>query len=246
MTTITAFDPDLSFEAMEASLNPGFGAWLLKTAQRFAHVDEIYAYRFTPQNGPRALVSTGDDAQAGERAALYANRFHPYDPMLQGAASPQAGFFQIEASQIQHRDYRQLCFEQPRFVDKLSFRWVRPDEAFYVSFYRRKAADKDALHDLAKLAEISLSTLARREAAAATKDQAPLADRLAKHLAQAYPLLTARETEVCARTLAGQTAKEIALSIGVKPSTILTYRQRAYGKYDVAHISDFLSGLIKD
>ncbi|MEM7568983.1 MAG: LuxR C-terminal-related transcriptional regulator [Pseudomonadota bacterium] len=244
---LAAFDPELSFEAMDAAAKPGFDAWLLKTAQRFAAVEEVYAYRYTPYGGPRALVSTGGGA-ATQRAALYASRFHPYDPMLLGPQQrSDAAFFHVEASQIDNREYRHVCFEAPRFVDKLSFRWRRrgktgQHEAYYVSFYRRSASGKEPLQSLAKLAEIGLSSLARQDRAG--QAQAPLVERLDSQLEHAYPKLTPQERSVCARTLAGQSSGEIAEAMGIKPASVLTYRQRAYAKYELSSASGFLQRLI--
>jgi DNA-binding CsgD family transcriptional regulator len=238
------FNPELSFEAMEAASQPGFGAWLLSAAQRVAQIDEVYAYRFTRSGGPRALVSSGHDPQAGDRAALYANRFHPYDPMLKGVGAHQAGFVHVKARDIAHDDYRHYCFDLPRFIDKLSFRWVRQDEAYFVSFYRRAAGGDEALPALAKLADIGLSALVRSTHMAAPARPAPLVERIAEKLAAAYPALTQRERDVCARSLCGESAREIAGALGVKPSSVLTYRQRAYAKYDVSSVSAFLDRLI--
>lgn len=238
------FDPELSFEAMEAASQPGFGAWLLSAAQRVAQIDEVYAYRFTRSGGPRALLSNGHDPEAGDRAALYANRFHPFDPMLQGVGERQAGFVHVQARDITHADYRHYCFDRPRFIDKLSFRWVRKDEAYFVSFYRRAAGGDEALPALAKLADIGLSALVRSAQMAVPPPRLPLVDRINEKLREAYPALTYRERDVCARTLSGQSAREIAVALGVKPSSILTYRQRAYAKYSVSSAPAFLDRLI--
>lgn len=238
------FDPELSFEAMEAASQPGFGAWLLGAAQRFAQIDEVYAYRFTRAGGPRALLSNGHDPQAGERAALYANRFHPYDPMLQGSGQRRAGFVHVQARDIAHEEYRHYCFDRPRFVDKLSFRWVREEEAFFVSFYRRTAEGDEALPALSRLAEIGLSALVSRAQMAKPSRPMPLTARIADKLAEAYPALTPRERDVCARTLAGASAREIADDLGLKTSSVLTYRQRSYAKYGVSSASAFLDQLI--
>lgn len=238
------FDPELSLEALEAASGPDFGAWLLGAAQRFAKVDEIYAYRFTSSGGPCALISTGHDGDAGGRAALYANRFHPYDPMLLGGGRRTAGFVHVEARDINHKDYRHLCFDKPRFVDKLSFRWVRRDDAYYVSFYRCRADGDTALPALAKLADIGLSSLVSFRKSCRVQPAAPLVDRLAQQLAEAYVDLTAREVEVCARTLSGNSASQIAAALSLKTSTVLTYRQRAYGRYGMTSAAGFLEKLI--
>ncbi|MEM1021960.1 MAG: helix-turn-helix transcriptional regulator [Pseudomonadota bacterium] len=241
MPALDAFDPDLAFEAMEAAERPDFGDWFLNAAQRFSHVEEIYAYRYTRGGGPSALISTGAK-QASERAALYANRYHPYDPMLQGAKDDSGGaFFHVEARHINNRAYRHHCFEAPRFVDKLSFRWRRPQDAYYISFYRSRASAADKLQSLANLAEIGLTSLAKHQA---PKSAAPIAQRLEAKLKAAYPVLSQREAEIAAKTLAGQSASQIAETLSISPASVLTYRQRAYAKYGFTSANDFLDGLV--
>ena len=57
--------------------------------------------------------------------------------------------------------------------------------------------------------------------------------RWRKRFGQLCPLLTQRELEVCARTVMGMTAEAIALDLSIGRASVLTYRQRAYGRLNV-------------
>ena len=46
--------------------------------------------------------------------------------------------------------------------------------------------------------------------------------------------LTARELDVCARTLVGLTAEGIALDLDIQKSSVLTYRKRAYARLGIS------------
>ena len=65
-----------------------------------------------------------------------------------------------------------------------------------------------------------------------------------QRLASAHPALTAREREVCARSLTGQTARQIAGELGLGAGTVLTYRQRAYAKTGSNKASDLLAAVM--
>jgi DNA-binding CsgD family transcriptional regulator len=59
-----------------------------------------------------------------------------------------------------------------------------------------------------------------------------------------FPQLSQRERQVCARTLAGWTAKQIGRALGLRTATVLTYRQRAYQRFGFRSASDFLQTLL--
>jgi DNA-binding CsgD family transcriptional regulator len=63
-------------------------------------------------------------------------------------------------------------------------------------------------------------------------------------LAGAHAVLTGREREVCARTLAGRTAREIGAELGLAVGTVLTYRQRACQKLRVSRSSELLAAVM--
>lgn len=56
--------------------------------------------------------------------------------------------------------------------------------------------------------------------------------------------LTDRERAVCARTMVGMTAEAIALDLGIAPSSVLTYRRRAYERYQITHSNQFFLWMI--
>ena len=57
-----------------------------------------------------------------------------------------------------------------------------------------------------------------------------------KREADALRSLSAREREVMVLVVQGRTSKEIARMVGVKPTSIDTYRSRIMGKLDVADL----------
>lgn len=92
---------------------------------------------------------------------------------------------------------------------------------------------------LGALAQLAMTGLTRLAQA-----PAPLLPELQDRLAQAYPGLTPREREICARTLSGQTAQAIAEDLTLGTSTVLTYRQRAYQKLGMRKSNELLAAIM--
>jgi DNA-binding CsgD family transcriptional regulator len=59
-------------------------------------------------------------------------------------------------------------------------------------------------------------------------------DDIEMRLKAACPILSGRERSVCARTVAGVTAEGIAIDLGIKQSSVLTYRRRAYERLNIS------------
>ncbi|WP_174802990.1 helix-turn-helix transcriptional regulator [Martelella limonii] len=245
MTSVGLIDPECAAALLDAR-DPGvFSGRLLEAAYGVAGVEELYAYR-TESGPPRMLASSGERGDARERAAAHARRFHKSDPALAAlqATAPGSGFLRrFPAESIALAAYRDLCFERPRFSEKICFGWRFDDHAIVVTFYHRSRPQADidmvALGALAQLAITGLTRLARRERAPLS-----LAAEFESRLANSFPVLSGRERQICARTMAGETAQEIATELGVGHATVLTYRQRAYQKLGFSKASDLLSAVV--
>ena len=61
---------------------------------------------------------------------------------------------------------------------------------------------------------------------------------------QAHRTSQLPERAVCARTLAGRTAREIGAELGLGVGTVLTYRQRAYQKLGVSRSNELLAAVM--
>lgn len=241
MEEIGLIDPDLALKLLEAPDAESFSAKLLSMAQSMSGVDEIFAYVTGPEAGPRVLVSSSLLEDAPSRARAYTARFHRSDPVgaLYLSTRPGSGFARrIPTSSIERGEYRRLCFEAPRFAEKICFGWRRPDQSIVLSFYRREGEAEPDMALLASLAQLAITGLTKL-----AKSPADLIFRLNERLAEVFPSLTPRERDVSARSLAGQTAREIGQDLGLSSATVLTYRQRAYQKTGCSKANDLL-GLV--
>ncbi|SIR18762.1 DNA-binding transcriptional regulator, CsgD family [Paracoccus thiocyanatus] len=235
------FDPDAAADLLGARDNQLFATRLLEIANSTAGIEELFAYR-VGDDVPRILASASRLGDVAERARAYARRFHHSDPVAQArrATRPGNGFAcRIPAQAISLGAYRSLCFDRPRFAEKICFGWCRADHALVVTFYQRRDAAEPDMAQLGALAQLAMTGLTRL-----AQSPAPLLAEVQDRLAQAYPVLTAREREICARTIAGQTARAIGEELALGVSTVLTYRQRAYQKLGISKSNDLLAAIM--
>lgn len=244
MAELPLLDPDIGAALVEAAHTPAFGTLMLDAAQSVAEVDEIFAYHIRDGQRPVALSSISERGDHDRRARHYAERFYHHDPVVHARQRTAAGrgfVACVRAGEIGLRDYRAICFEQPRFADKLCFGWRGAGRAIVLSFYRRR--DSEGTAALAALANVGLTALARQNITS-PDPEARLIERLETRITRAFPALTLRERQVAARTVAGWTAERTADALDIRPSSVLTYRQRAYQRLGFSGAADFLPAIL--
>lgn len=242
MAELPLLDPDIGAALVEAVGTPVFGTLMLDAARSVAGVDEIFAYHVRDGERPVALSSISERGDHDRRARHYAERFYHHDPVVHARQHTAAGrgfIACVRAAEIVLSDYRAICFEQPRFADKLCFGWRGAGRAIVLSFYRRR--DSEGTAALAALANVGLTALARQ---AVPASESNLVERLETRIARAFPALTLRERQVAARTIAGWTAERTADALHIRPSSVLTYRQRAYQRLGFSGAADFLPAIL--
>lgn len=220
------------------------GQALLDVAQAWGPAVEIFAFTHAEGAAPQMLASAGCRGGRRERVSVYLNRYWQRDPMLHqaGALAPGAMLRRrVAASEIDHADYRATCFCRPGFAEKLSMAWRTPERLFVLSIYLSAAESvaSTRFDPLLRLARPALLDAQKRSTAG------PLVPRLEARLAAAYPSLSRREIQICARTLAGLSSKEIGRELGIGPASVMTYRQRAYARYCVSEVGQLLDRIVE-
>ena len=221
---------------------------ILSAAEADIGVDEVFGYWFEEGTAPVRIVSAGRVGSSVARASLYSDRYHALDPLgWLASASTESGptcSGRIVIGDVQNASYRLDCYERPGFWEKLSFARRRGGRHYVLSFYRnhdRRAATAGAL---AELAEMTFPLLRKQVDLLGDKADIPPLDRVAGRMERAFPLLTRRENQVCARTLIGMTAEAIALDLGVSETTVLTYRRRAYERYNISSAQEMIGKVL--
>ncbi|MEJ5150732.1 helix-turn-helix transcriptional regulator [Comamonas sp. MYb396] len=246
------FDPSMGQSLLDAALSPDFAQTLLGASRGLDQVEEIFAYQVDAAGGVHEVLAAGERRGIAERTGAYARRFHAMDPVLQAQSlrGKRSGAFsqQVRACHLPSGEYRELCFEQPGFVDKLSFTWGDASQRLLIlSFYRGLHVQSDCPSpQLTALGQLAMVALHARVGASATLTR-PEVDAeavLLTRLQRSFPSLTERERLVIARSLLGDSAQDIGTALSISAATVHTYRLRAYQRFRFRRASDFLPGLL--
>ena len=241
---LSPLDAEAGARLVGAANADEFATALLEIARSIAAVDELFGYIVTDDQEPQVLISRSVLPGVAERVKLYTQRFYRHDPAVHTIrkTAPGESFIQrISLSNIIPHDYRAYCFTQPGFSEKLSFGWRGERYLLVISFYGTDPSDRDALARLASLASLTLAALVRQYAPI---DRGNAADVIEGRLRRSFPSLSAREAQICALTIVGWTSSKIAMKLEIAPGTVLTYRQRAYQKTNVASAAELVAMIL--
>lgn len=241
--------PSEAFDALITAIGkPALGDAILHIAEALDTVDEVFGFWIGPDEMPVQLASSGHRGSAKKRAALYANDFYERDPLLpmirDVAESATLTVGSLHAQQIVDPVYRRECFDMPGLAEKLSFVRNARGRRYVLSFYRSRNHGPLRPERLRGLAELVMPILQRHGELLGDEAHLTSLQRVEYRLARAYPALTVRECEVCARTLMGMTAEASALNLGISEATVLTYRRRAYARYELSSAGQFIENIL--
>lgn len=187
-------------------------------------VDQVMIFAVEADSA-RCLMSRnfGERALGGKLAETYLDGWYRRDPLLPGLLAAPVGSVRLHRlDEIEARmdaAYRRIFFAAPGLGAKTTVAAVGATLRLFVSLYRSGAPGEGEDPDLARLA--GRLALLHFERGSDGGVPAPLA------------VLSARERDVCLGILSGRTADAIAREVGIAPSTVVTYRKRAYDKLGV-------------
>lgn len=187
-------------------------------------VDQVMVFSIVGETA-RCLLSRhfANAALAGELAAAYLDGGFLHDPLLPALRNNASGSVELrrldDIAPDMEDTYRQKFFDAPGLAAKTTALAVGEKLRLFVSFYAADAIGDVCDPDLARLA--GRLALMHFERALDTGIPAPLT------------VLSDREQAVCLGILSGRKSEVIAADLGVAPSSVITYRKRAYGKLGV-------------
>ncbi|MBO9707361.1 MAG: hypothetical protein J7521_04015 [Caulobacter sp.] len=236
------------YEALvDAVGSTSLGEAILRCAES-AGVDEVFAFWLDDDGPPVQLASSGHTGSALARASLYVDGFHRHDPLLARVRAVSgedlADPISLSVEEIGASHYRRECFEHPGLSEKVTFVRASGVRRYVLNFYRRREHRRASVDSLLGLAQLALPVLRRHGELLGEEAGLSLTERLERRLAAAYPLLSKRERQVCARTLVGMTAEATALGLGIAETSVMTYRRRAYERYGVSSAGQFVERLL--
>lgn len=170
----------------------------------------------------------------------YRKWYLPQDPVLEAyGATPKCGdvtLQRVRPKNIQSPGFRRRIFEDAGIIERLSViqrgadRWRVMSVARHVTDGYFSDREIETLVGLAFLVLPMLPHNRSRCGAQVALSVAQMESRFASQFAE----LTWRERQVCARASTGMSVDATALDLGIARSSVLTYRQRAYQRLNVA------------
>ncbi len=187
-------------------------------------VDQIMIFAIEGDTA-RCLLSRhfSNAALAGKLAEAYLDHGFLRDPLLPDLRNAAEGSIALrrfdEIAADMDEDYRQRFFSVPGLMAKTTIVAAGKALRLFVSFYAADANGDACDPDQARLA--GRLALMHFERALDSGIPAPLA------------VLSHRERAVCLGILSGHKSEAIAADLKVAPSSVITYRKRAYGKLGI-------------
>ena len=213
-------------------------------------VDHWALFRYRSDDSVKciATASRAFEAAAGRNVDFFLRRCYRFDPSLiafKEQHTDRSCMIKMAISDIDDRQYRQ-CFEVTSVRERLSFFAVDGADLLQLCIYRAtvnrtfSAAEMNVFATLARL--VTATTLKHEALWDHASTPPPLdIDTLERRLDDVAMGLSLRERQVCARAVVGRTIEETAGDLGIRKTSVITYRQRAYQKLGVSRQGDLLA-----
>lgn len=218
---------------------------LFEIVSAVAPICELAGWVCRAPENPRLIVHTGRIDGYVEIVDRYIQRYFIFDPAyntIRHTAHSEWINLRVQPNNISNYQYLNDCYLRPAIVEKLTLaRWA-DNSWFVLSLYRDSregCLSKEEQKGIAALSYLLLPLLRKHyqltveSPRLGTKRQARIKE-MTRRMASLEVKLTERERAVCARTATGLTAKTIAQELGIKVSSVLTYRRRAYERLSIS------------
>jgi len=234
-----------------------FAARLLEAVRPLLHACECTVFAHEAQRPPRFLSAASDQGpwDAARRAAIHAREFDGQDelqPVIE--RRPAAG--EVGAVFICHQPLQDMrpnrlrsdCLESAGLTDRLTV-LARVGEAEWLAahLYRNGETGPFGPDDVeagASIARLVAGCMARHHLSDPT-GVGTLRGRVSEGVREFGDRLTDREREVLTRILDGVTVNRIAEDLKLRPTTVATYRLRAYEKLGVTSRQELFAAILK-
>lgn len=232
-------------------------ACILAAVRPILDAQQCTVFAHEAQRNPRLLSAGAEGGPwvAFRSGAQHAREFASQDALRQvidrkPAAGP-VGVMLIARQRAQDMpigSYRRDCMEAIGLVDRLSL-LVRTGESCWITahLYRDEAHgpfDARQIEGLLGVATLLARCIARHYASDAD-GVASFRGSVSEGVTELGARLTAREREVLTRILDGVTVNRIAEDLKLRPTTVATYRMRAYEKLGVASRQELFATVLR-
>lgn len=233
------------------------GNAILALVNRHLPMADCTVMAFKTDHNPRivSVASLTHEQQIFQCASGYAHQLHQHDRIQLHLRSilPQEEIGGIMVhrqtlTQIIDAELRRLYHDTLKVVDSLAIT-IKTGQQEWITTHLCRHRDQGPLGEqeigtLRQLASLIATSVARhcRLEADSEGDFRP---SVSDGIDQLCSLLTQRERQVILRILDGVTVERIAGELGLKPTTVITYRSRAYEKLGISSRRELFSAVLR-
>lgn len=228
--------PDRLCHLIESLGTTAFPGLLFDSVERMLGGAAAAVYSFSPRHGTRMVI--GDWArgpgQLARHTGEYAGHYASHDPARRAARNGCVVTTCLGREELPHPGHRALL-EEGGFTSRVAAIFPAGDDTWYGLhvLLPRGPSDAEFFH-FSQAAPVFGSLISRHLHPS----------QLEARLRALCPALTAREAAVCRALLRGRSSPEIAGSLGLRVSSVQTYRKRAYAKLGVASLPELFQRLL--
>lgn len=222
------------FSELTATLGTrGFPDALLKCLGQWAECQHFSVLRMAGQR-PRLLAAGTRHPDAGlvlRCGQAYIERYFRHDPLFEPLRAAPGKVGHLLAQDIRYMPYREAIYLRHDMIERLSSLYLdeqgRP-VLFNLYRHRDQGFFNDSELQICEALSPTLLQLLRAHLALSGLNRSE-----DQHLLRHCPELTVQELNVCSRLLRGMTHAGIAADLGIKESTVKTYRNRAFDRLGI-------------
>ena len=230
-----------------------FEAALLAAIGGVAIVDHLTLLTLRPGEGLSALGIASRTGLSVARSLTrdYVATHHVQDPnyaeLAAGAGRRRVLVRRHDRLRVMDGPYEARFYTTVGIVDKIAFLWQAAEGGYFVNLYRTRGSGPYSRQEAARLAELAsfVAALVRRHGGrrlAQARSGGDLSDLLPGLLSDQ---LTKREAQVVAGILKGLRTEGIAIELGVKAASVITFRKRAYAKLGIATQAELFAACLR-
>jgi DNA-binding CsgD family transcriptional regulator len=236
--------------AMKAIGTERYGTACLEVFTRSLAADHWTFFHHTPGRVTRIAAASQSSVPSGDDSIeRFVTHCHRLDPALttvsKNLREPML-VNKMDINDITDPRYRK-CFELTGVTERLSLYSRYASDLYQLSIYRTGSGPSTLsapeLKHFTALASLIMITGLKHETISAARLPPQQGDFLSiEAMLERMPQqLSKRECEVCTRAAIGKTIEKTALELDIKPSSVITYRQRAYQKLGIRSQSELVA-----
>lgn len=228
--------PDRLCHLIEALGTRDFPGLMFDSVERMLGGAAAAVYAFSPRQGTRMVIGDWqeDSGRLARHTGEYAGRYAFHDPARRAARDGHVVTTCLSRDELPDPGHRALL-EEGGFTWRVATLFPAADDGWYgLHVLLPQGPSDDTFLRFSQAAPVLGSLISRHLRAA----------QLEPRLRALCPSLTAREAAVCSELLRGRASPEIAVLLGVRVSSVQTYRKRAYAKLGVANLPELFQRLL--